>query len=354
MPVYKDKNNTWFASFIYRDIAGERKRKVKRGFKLQKDARAYETEFLKKEHLNLEMSFNSLLELYYEDLEPRVRKSTLSGKKYMISSKLVPFFGKMSISNISPIVVRKWQNSLIGQDFSQTYLKTINNQLCAIMNFAVRYYNLKENPCHKAGSMGKKYGEEMFIWTTDEFNKAISLCEDYQITLAFKVLFYSGARVGELLALTTTDILQSSAISITKSFTRLSKEDIISPPKTPRSNRVVPIPEFLYNELIEFTQKLYKPTAQTRIFHMSKSTLNKKLKELAELADLTKIRVHDLRHSHASLLIEMGQNVVLISKRLGHEKVDTTLNTYSHLYPNKDYELAQELERFNVSNPPLI
>ena len=180
MPTYKDeKTNTWYCKFYYEDANGIRKQKMKRGFKLQREAKEWERDFLESRTLDVNIKFKNFIEKYYKDAESRVKKSTLSTKKYLIDLKITPFFGEMVLSEIKPVHIRQWQNELLsytdenGLPYSQTYLKTIHNQLSAIFNYAVRYYNLKENPCVKTGSIGKKHADEMQIWTLAEFQEFI-------------------------------------------------------------------------------------------------------------------------------------------------------------------------------------
>lgn len=270
----------------------------------------------------------------------------------MVYLKLVPYFGKLLLNEITPANIRKWQNILIayrddkGKPYSETYLKTINNQLTAIFNYAVKYYGLRENPCRKAGSMGKSHAEEMQFWTRDEFKQFHAAISDKpQAKAGFLTLYYTGMRIGELLALTVGDIdMQSCTISINKSYQRLRGQDIITPPKTPKSNRIVTIPEFLRDELQEYISKLYHPKMADRIFPCTKSYFEHEMLRGIKLSGVKKIRLYDIRHSHASLLVEMGCTPLLIADRLGHEKIETTLNTYSHLYPHKQNEIAEKLQ----------
>lgn len=348
MPAYKDKaTGTWYCSFLYTDWNGDKKRKLKRGFALKKDALAWERFFLSKTKVSCNMTFEALSELYFEDMETRLKKTTITNKHYLFDKKLLPFFGNLKINKISAAHVRKWQNELIGDEngYSPTYLRSMNNQLSAVFNYAVKYYNLPANPCHLAGSMGKKNADEMQIWTVDQFKHAMQYCRQ-DSRLAFETMFYAGLRIGEVLALTPADILDSKVISITKSLAHIKGEEIISSPKTPKSIRDIPIPLFLYEQIQEYIQTIYDVTPDTRLFTYAKGVLNRNLTACAKDATLPHVRVHDLRHSHASLLIEMGYDILIISKRLGHEKVETTWNTYAHLYPNKQEKLADGLEQF--------
>lgn len=352
MPAYLDpKTKKWYAQFYYTNWKGEKKQKRKRGFDKKKDAQDYEREFLRKENLTAaDMSFKSLSELYFEDMKNRLRETTIDNKIYMFESKLLPFFGSMSIKDIHPSTVRKWQNELIEQEYAPTYLKTIHNQLSAIMNYAVKYYGLQKNPCHIAGSMGKKKADEMLIWTSQEFDQFIPHVKKPAMKLAYEIMFWTGLRVGETLALTPNDILPSKIIDVNKTTSRKNGEDRYYDPKTDKSSRQVPIPEFLYNEIIEYTTSLYGLVDTDKIFYFTKSTLNKNLTSYAKIAGVKKIRVHDLRHSHASLLIELGYNILIISERLGHDSPETTLETYAHLYPNKQIALANDLDKFREEN----
>lgn len=357
MPAYKDeKTNTWYCKFYYENAQGEKKQKLKRGFTLQREAKDWERNFLETRSLDINVKFKNFVQQYYEDIETRLRKSTVANKKLLINSKIVPYFGDMVLSEIKPVHVRQWQNSLLsyqdmnGKPYSQTYLKTINNQLSAIFNYAVRYYDLKENPCVKAGSMGKKNADEMQIWTLQEFQQFIAADESIESYTAFNILYFTGIRVGELLALTWKDIdFNAKTIRINKSLQRIHREDVITKPKTPKSNRTIVIFDYLLDIIAAYKKSIYKPHVNDRLFMFTKFYLRNEMVRISSRAGVKKIRIHDLRHSHASLLIELNFSPLLIAERLGHEKIETTLNTYSHLYPNKQNTLAETLQKILVS-----
>lgn len=359
MPQYKDETTgTWYCKFYYEDYTGTKRQKKKRGFPTKREASAWERNFLEKQQADLTMPFASFCELYFEDMGHRLRETTIRGKKYIVDLKIIPYFGKLPISQIKPTDVRKWQNELMtyrdsnNQPYSETYLRTINNQLTAIFNYGIRYYDLKENPCRKAGSIGKGHADEMQFWTREEFNKFLpSVADKPQSYTAFLTLYYTGMRIGELMALTLNDIdFEQNVITINKSYQRLDKEDIITAPKTPKSNRVIAIPPFLTDALKQYTDKIYMLEPTDRIFPFTKHFLCHEMKRGCSKSSVKHIRLHDLRHSHASLLIELGFSPLLIAERLGHEKVETTLNTYSHLYPHKQNEIANKLQDFEPSS----
>lgn len=257
MPAYYDEETkSWFCKFYYTDYTGTKKQKKKRGFKLQREAREWERNFLETQQADLSMSFRNFVEIYNEDMRHRLREHTFIQKQYVINKKLLPFFGDLPVSQITPASIRKWQNELMdyrdkdGRPYSATYLRTINNQLAAIMNYAVRYYGLRENPCRKAGTIGKDHADEMVFWTTEEFKRFLGNVSGKPAARAgFLTLYYMGLRIGELLALEYGDIdFEGCSIAVTKSYQHINGRDVITPPKTPRSVRTVSIPEFLRDE----------------------------------------------------------------------------------------------------------
>ena len=153
-------------------------------------------------------------------------------------------------------------------------------------------------------------------------------------------------REGELLALTAADIdLVAKQIDISKTYQRLHREDIITTPKTRKSKRKIPIPDFLCQELQEYMDSRYMLAPNERLFPITKSFLSHEMERGCKKTGVKRIRIHDIRHSHASLLINQGCDALILADRLGHEKVSTTLNTYSHLFPHKQQELVSNLEQ---------
>lgn len=176
MAVNKNpKTNTWEVRCYYKDWSGERKQKTKRGFKKKSDAIEWERSFKLQQEHELDMPFKEFIEIYRGNMEPRLKANTWQTKEYIINEKILPYFGEKKMNDIKAADIIKWQNEMMttksvrGTPLSQTYLKTINNQLSAIFNHAVNFYGLIQNEARKAGSMGKKQGKEMLFWTQDEF-----------------------------------------------------------------------------------------------------------------------------------------------------------------------------------------
>jgi len=353
MSVTKDGNTgRWMSQIRVTDWTGKVIHKKKRGFSTKKEALQWERDFISQSTGSIGMTFRDFIEIYLRDMEQRLKPSTMSNKRWQINLKITPYFGKMPLQDIKATDVRNWQNTLTnyrdekGKPYAETYLRSINNQLTAVFNYAVTYYGLRENPCHKAGTMGRKNADEMDFWTTDEFQTFIEAIKDKPVSYAiFMTLYYTGIREGELLALTPADIdLEKQTLRINKSYQRVNGQNMITSPKTPKSNRTIPIPDKLVVCLKEYMAKCYGLQQNDRLFPYHKSFLYREIISGCEASGVKKIRIHDIRHSHASLLVEMGCSPLLIAERLGHEKVQTTMDTYSHLYPNKQVEVARQLD----------
>ena len=350
MAVYKEeKTNTWRVLYRYTDWNGERKQTQKRGFKTKRES--WEREQLNKLGGDLDMNFKSFVEHYSEDMQTRLKENTWETKKHIIDKKLIPYFGKLKMCNITAQQIITWQNELInykddkGKPYSPVYLKTIHNQLSAIFNHAVRYYNLKENPCQKAGSMGKKKNREMLFWTKDEYLKFADVMMDKPLSYyAFEMLYWTGIREGELLALTPADFnFEKETVTINKSFQHLNGRDIVTSPKTEKSNRTIKLPSFLCDEMQDYLKMLYDVGLDDRMFPVTKSYLYREMERGSKQAGIKRIRIHDIRHSHVSLLIDMGFSATAIADRVGHESIDITYN-YAHLFPSKQTEMAEKLD----------
>ena len=348
MKAEKDKKTgKWLIQYRYTDWQGKRRKSTKRGFATKREAEEWLRNFLITQKADFDMKFADFWKMYCADMETRLREHTMRTKKYIVELKILPYFGNKRVNDITAADIRQWQNELIKMGYSPTYLKTINNQLSAIFNYAVRYYDLKSNPCAKAGSMGKSKAEEMDFWTGEEFRRFIDSVMNKRLSyMAFMTLYWTGMRLGELLALNLKDVdLEKRTIAITKSYQRLGKKDVITPPKTSKSKRVITIPEFLAADIKDYMDSLYDLQEDDRLFPITKYYLEHEMQRGIKESGVKRIRVHDLRHSHASMLIELGFSPLEIANRLGHEKVETTLNTYSHLYPNKQTKLAERLDR---------
>lgn len=356
MAVYKDKWNgyngeTWRVSCYYKDWQGNRKRHEKRGFTTKKEASAYEREFLLKTSKDINMGFGAFIDIYMADIRPQIKRSTYATKENIVNMHIRPYFENLSLSGITSTEILKWQNDLLmlrddnGKGYAPTYLRTIQNQLNAIYNHAVRYYDLPKNPCIVHKKMGKTKANEMLFWTKKEYLAFSEEVKDKPLTYyAFQILYWTGIRSGELLALTREDFdLENKVLDINKTFQVIKGEEVVTSPKTEKSNRKVTLPDFLCDEMEEFFCSIYKLDRHSRLFPITKHYLHHEMDRGSKKAGVKRIRLHDLRHSSCALLINLGYSPIQIAERLGHESVTIT-ERYSHLYPSVQQEMASSLD----------
>ena len=362
MAVYKDNNNTWYASFRAKTPFGQYVHKTKRGFKNKKEARQYELDFKAKYANCCNFKFTQLVDKYLTYCELRRKVTTIENKKYLIYKHFMPYFENLTIDAITIETLIAWQNIMLRHTppYSGTYLYTTNNILKSMFNFAEKYCNLTTNPAKLLDTIGKARNNHIDYWTQDEFKRFILALSDKEanktagikrhiddlpLIVAFTTLFYSGLRLGELLALTPEDLdFINNTLRINKSLVRIGKKNIIQSPKTQTSIRVVPMPSKIMSMLSQYVNKLDGISRNDQIFLMlNKHNMWRALRSGAKLAGIKTIRLHDLRHSNASLLYELNVPIKEISERLGHSSVKITLDVYTHIYQNKQNETVQKL-----------
>ena len=361
MPTYKDENTgKWYCKFYYTDYSGTRKQKKKKGFALQRDAKKWESDFLAKMAGAPEMPFCELCGLYLDDKKTHIKPSSYESIKNRIHNYVIPAFKDLPVTEITPAAVRHWQGQLkdrttkTGSPLSAGYMQVIVMEMSSVFNYGVQFYGLASNPCKAAGNLVGKKRKSLNFWTKDQFDKFIATFDpaDPYYTM-FMILYYTGIRKGELQALTPADIdLDNGLISVNKTFRIIQGKHHVMPPKTPKSNRTVYIPAFLCDVIRDYMARIYEPDPDEMIFCYGRSTFSHHLDKHAKMAGLPRIRVHDLRHSHASLLIELGFSALLVAERLGHENVSTTLDIYSHLFPSKQSQVAEKLQALQTTKEP--
>ena len=341
MPAYRDeKTKNWYVQFRYTDWQGKSRSTTKRGFKTKKEALAYEYEFKSTSKERVDMTIAELSERYLEDRKLHIKPSRYASMEQIIRNHILPYIGNLKLSELTPLTMRHWQNELIIQKCSPSSLVTYHRQCSTLLNFGVKYYGMKENPLRKIGSMGKMETRVNF-WEPEEFQQFIEAVTNPKYKLCFLLLFYSGMRVGELLALNEGDFdFTKNKISITKSLMHVTKE--ITTPKTESSVRVIEMPVGVMQEVKKYIDSLEE--ASSPLFQVAPQTLLQALQRYAKVANVKEICLHDLRHSNASFLIHVGIPITTISKRLGHKSPNITLAVYSHMYRESDAQAARFLQ----------
>lgn len=291
------------------------------------------------------MKLSEFMEVYFEDKQNELKERTMKNKRYMMEQHIIPYFGNQMMSEITAGRIIQWQNEMRTKGFSEVYLRMIQNQLTSLFTHASRIYDLHTNPCKKVKRMGSSDNRSLDFWTVDEYQKFIqTMVPGGRYYLIFEILFWTGCRIGELLALTPKDVdFKRNQISITKTYYRTERQDVITEPKTKQSVRLIEITKFLKQEIKDFIDSHYEVPENERLFPIVQEAVQHKMKHQMEKAGVKKIRVHDLRHSHIALLIEKGMQPLVIAQRVGHDFVNTTMNIYGHLYPNKQKQVADLL-----------
>lgn len=350
MTVYKDKaRSTWVVSARFRDPLGTPRRTTKRGFESEADALEWERRLRLGGDCS-SLTLSEFFEVYERDIRPTVTQSTWANKELLFRGKVEPYLGAKPVGELAACDILHWQDLMRhaeksgGGRYSQTYLRALNNQLNAILNHAVRFYGIGRNPMLGIRRMGAKDAGEMVFWTKAEYLSFSRFAEENpMVHCAFEVLYWCGLRVGEMLALTPADIdFGRGAIMVRKSLSRVDGRYVATAPKTSCSRRVVQMPPFLEDELAALVE-LQGTGAGERVFDTTKASLRRWMDKGVQLAGLPKIRIHDLRHSHVSLLIDLGFPAVAIAERMGHTSITVTYR-YAHLFPTRQTEMASRLE----------
>lgn len=259
MPAYKDeKQNTWYCQFYYKDWQGNSKKKRKRGFKTKKEALEWESNYKLRANADMDMLLKDFVEVYFRDKDGELKERTKKNKRYMIETHVLPFFGTKKMNEISPADIIQWQNEIRSLNYSQTYLRMIQNQITALFTHAHNIYNLENNPCKKVKKMGKSDADKLDFWTKQEYDRFIeTIDKGSRYFVIFEILFWTGCREGEMLALTKRDVdFENNRLSISKTYYRSGGKDIITTPKTEQSVRTIELPEFLTKEIKDYTDRV--------------------------------------------------------------------------------------------------
>lgn len=360
-PIKKADNGTYYfrANLGYDSVTGKQIQKYRSGFSTKKEARAEYSKLILAAEEGLAMekkqpSFKQFIEeIYLPWYKTQVKESTYKNRLNTIE-KHFKFFYRKKVNEIEPIHVQTWQLKL-AKDYSPNYVRIIQGMLSLAFDRAIILGLAKKNPARMVGNIKSKKVKVDF-WTLEEFQKVISLLYkgdyyEHYLFICFWLLFTTGLRIGEAAALQWEDIdFESGIISVTKTlYYKSMNEYKFVDPKTSASIRTVVIDEDTIKELkdwMEVQKKVLKDCNFVLSYSgipTSKHTLPRALEKLAGLAGVHRIKIHALRHSHVALLISMGVNPLIVKDRLGHEKIQTTLGTYGHLYPNSNFEVAKML-----------
>ena len=351
----------WIFYTRYKDLFGNVKQYKSKKFFTKKEAQEAERVFflnLDKYRPDNNMTFKDLYLAFYEYQEDKVKETTLH--TYKDRMRYMALLDNVKVKDFNLQHYELWRKKILEYNLSTRTRNYIYKFLKTIMNFGTKWYGLNFNHIYPKMTNFTDPNErkkEMKFWTFDEFNKFISVEDDLMYKTFFKTLYFCGLRKGEIRALNWHDIdFKNNTLSVNKGISDNvnGKRYIISSPKTPTSNRTLPLPKDVINDLKELKEYYMDFTnfkEEWFVFGGSlpigDDSIRRRKNNNCKLAGVKEIRIHDFRHSCASLLISQGADITMVAKFLGHSKIDETLNTYSHMFQNKLTNIITIIDNLN-------
>ena len=374
MPIYKmngkkDGKQKYRVRVNYTDSLGKAKQIDRVAYGLD-EAKQLERELnyqLKQETPTAKITVQALYDEYIEALKPEVRETTFEKNKKNLKNNVLDTLGNVKLDKLTIPVLQKWKQNIEQKNLSIRTRQNRYSEFRALLNYAVKMEYLSQNPLIKVGNFKAPLQpkKEMQYYTADEFKKFIQKAKEeatqseskgymhkWHYYVFFNIAFYTGLRKGEIHALQWTDI-KDGYLSVTKSIAqKLKGGDRITPPKNRSSIRTIQMPEPLIQILNEHYERCKSIIGFNDSYYITggerplrDTSIQNELKKYAERANVKAIRVHDFRHSHASLLANEGINIQEIARRLGHSKISMTWETYSHLYPREEERAIKILNK---------
>ena len=348
-------------SWVYEARYNGRTYKSKK-YKTKKQAENAERDFFNKVESNTlqnsKMTFGELLSRHFDDQLNEVKRTTIAN--YQNRSRHLDYFKDIKVVNINLRIINDWKKELNSTDLQTRTKNDILKYFKSILNYGKKMYKFDFNDFYDNITNFKCLDErkkEMDFYTYEEFLAFISVEEDLKYKCLFEILYYCGLRRGELLGLSWDNIdFNSKRLSVEKNVVNVRDGTIkhwaITTPKTVSSRRSILIPNVLLEHLLEYKNRCEKCYGfnnswfvSGNVAPLSSFTLRDRKNKDSDKAGLRRIRIHDFRHSCASLLVNSGANVTVVAKYLGHSKIDETLNTYAHMFDSKQNEVTDIINK---------
>ena len=351
-------------------LDGKKHKKFSKAYKTEAEAKRAEKEYLKMSEVfegDMNMTFKELYTKYYEVQKDIVRYSTL--KTYRDRIKYIGMFDKVKLKDMDAIHYQKWRAEMMKLDISNSYKNEIQKFLKIVINWAVKTYGFNMNKFYgrmEPFTSASDIKKEMDFYTLDEFNQFISSAPNLQIKCMYETLYYCGLRRGEARGLQWKDVNWiDKRLSVTKQAVTHGSENStyyeLTKPKTQKSNRILPIAEILFRDL----KQLYEEQKQFAEFNdewfifgnfipITFYQMRHKNIEIARDANIKRIRLHDFRHSCASLLINNNANIAVVSQFLGHASIEETLDTYTHMFKDKLSDAVNTINKLTCPEPTIV
>lgn len=369
MPIYKQKEKNKDGVFKYRvkvnytDDYGKHKQLTRIAWGLQeaKELERHLNNQLNDKTFTSNITLDQLFDEYVGTVKHDVRQTTISKKIELYENHIRPVLGKFPLAKLDVRTLNKWKNSINEKELRLTSKKNIYTAFNAVLNYAVKMEHIANNPLPKVGNFKDAYDQpkDINFYTPQEFLKykatALEFAQNsgnYDYYVFFCIAYYTGARKGEIHAL-RWNCLHGNKLAIKKSITQKIKGgDVETPPKNKSSIRTIQIPPVLLDVLEQHKKRQQSQIPQWKndgficgyYQPLRDTAIDNENKKYSTAAGLKHIRIHDFRHSHASLLINANINALEVAHRLGHSTVDQTLKTYSHLFPDETEKAIAVLE----------
>ena len=358
-----------------RDDNGKRKQKSKGGFKTKKEAEKALSElivkiekgdyFVSEDMLYKDYLDRWLLDYCVNNLAPK----TIKTYKQLINSYIVPRLGNIKLDKLKPLDLQSLYNHIQNDlKLSGTTALRCHEVINSSLKHAIQWQMLNRNVA-SAVQRPKKNKIEMNVLTAEQTTMLLQRVSRLTLYLPILLAVTTGMRRGEILGLTWKNVnLDEGVIYIEKQLQKLYERYEFVPPKTARSRRkivllnyTIPILKSVKNRQERLLASLESEYKQWDLVcckdngepynpdYISRNFLRQMTKISTEL-NIPKIRFHDLRHTHATLLLLSGVNPKIVSERLGHSSISTTLDTYSHVLPCMQEEAAAKLNNLMLIN----
>lgn len=365
MGIYKTKTSTkdgrcWFFKMRYIGVDGIATQKHSKKYSTKKEAETAEFSFKMKLHNNENMSnitFEEMMNLFIDYKKDKVKETTYYnyGNKKLY---LEPLY-KIKLKDFNIQHFENWRQNINNTHLSTKYKNDILKFLKSILNYASVWYEFNFNKVYSKMvnfTNPNEVEKEMMYFTYEQFKQFLSVEDNLKFRVIFEILYYCGLRRGELRGLTWSNIdFNHNTLSVKKQITDRSgtvKNFCFSTPKTKSSIRTLPLNKVLLEDikkLKEEDSKLHGFNNNYFVagdaFPISSNALADRKNRNCDLAGVPQIRIHDFRHSCASLLINSGANVTVVAKYLGHTKIEETLNTYTHLFSTALNEVVNVIDQ---------
>ncbi|MDP9314482.1 MAG: site-specific integrase [Chloroflexota bacterium] len=285
--------------------------------------------------------------------KPRIRKGTFDNYEKAIRLYICPKLGQVKLRELQPYHIRELERDIINKQKGAT-ANHVHAVLRSALKNAVRENLIPRNPIDQMDAPRRPTPKVSYL-TTEQVHSLLSHARQDRLYALYVLAITTGMRIGEILGLRWRDVdLDNAVITIQQQVTHTRGRMAITEPKTRSARRIITLPALAVNALRE--HKLKHPLFENLVFHTSNDTPYNRMNfyrsfwyPLRKRAGLPNVRFHDLRHSAATLLLSQGVHPKVVAERLGHSRVSTTLDIYSHVIPSLQRDVADKIDSLLAS-----